>query len=59
MAGAAAASLMEAFHQALDGEANHVAQNICIRGLFDAGAQVHHVPGHRRVLGWVCVHNPA
>ena len=46
-------------HQALGGEANHVAQNICVGGLVDEGAQVHHVVGHRRILGCVCVHNPA
>ena len=28
-------------------------------GLSDEGAQVHHVVGHRRVLGCVCVHNSA
>ena len=46
-------------HQALGGEANHVAQNISVGGLFDECAQVHHGVGHRRILGCVYVHNPA
>ena len=47
------------FHQALGGEAYHLAQNIRVGGLLDEGAQVHHGGGHRRILGCVCVHSPA
>ena len=47
------------FHQALGSGAYHLAQDIRVGGLLDEGAQVHHVVGYRRVLGCVCVHNPA
>ncbi|WP_003613676.1 MULTISPECIES: hypothetical protein [Methylosinus] len=34
-------------HQPLGGEADHLTQEIRVRGLFQQGAKVHHLVGHR------------
>jgi hypothetical protein len=38
-------------HQALRGKAHHLAQQIGVGTLFQKGTKVHHVVGHRRILG--------
>ena len=38
-------------HQALRGKADHLAQQIGVGALLQKRAEVHHVVGHRRVLG--------
>jgi hypothetical protein len=45
-------------HQALGGKADHLAQQIGIRGLLHERAQVHHVVGHRWFLESGCVSQP-
>ncbi|UWU81605.1 hypothetical protein N2603_37070 [Bradyrhizobium huanghuaihaiense] len=45
-------------HQPLGGEADHLAQQIGIRGLLHERAQVHHIVGHRWFLGCVGVSQP-
>jgi hypothetical protein len=42
----------------LGGKADHLAQQIRIRGLLHERAQVHHIVGHRRFLGCVSVSQP-
>src|SRR2546429_458249 len=39
-------------HQALSGEADHLAQQIGVGTLFQKRAKRHHVVGHRGLLGW-------
>jgi site-specific DNA recombinase len=39
-------------HQALRGEADHLAQEVSIGGLLQQLTQAHSLVGHRRVLGW-------
>ena len=45
-------------HQTLGGKADHLAQQIGIRGLLHEPAQVHHVVGHRWFLESGCVSQP-
>ena len=45
-------------HQTLGGKADHLAQQIGIRGLLHERAQVHHVVGHRWFFGCVGVSQP-
>jgi len=45
-------------HQPLGGKADHLAQQIGVRGLLYERAQVHHVVGHRWFLGCVGVSQP-
>jgi hypothetical protein len=40
------------FHQALSGEANHLAQEVSVGGLLQQITEVHGLVGHRWVLGW-------
>jgi hypothetical protein len=40
-------------HQSLRGEADHLAQNVGVRGLLQKGAKAHHLVGHRGFLGCV------
>ena len=46
------------FHQPLGGEADHLAQEIGVRTLFQKRAKVHHLVGHREFLGCVCDSQP-
>jgi len=39
------------FHQTLSGKADHLAQQIGVGALLQQGTKVHHLVGHRRVLG--------
>ena len=45
-------------HQALGGEADHLAQKIGVGALFQKRAKVHHLVGHRWFLGCVDARNP-
>src|SRR4051794_6138174 len=45
-------------HQALGGEADHLAQQVRVRALLQQPAQVHHLVGHRWVLDQVGGRNP-
>ena len=45
-------------HQALGGEANHVAQEIGVGGLLEQSLKGHSLVGHRRILGCVVVSQP-
>jgi len=45
-------------HQPLGGEADHLAQDIRIRGLLHKRAKVHHLVGHWGFLGCVEKSNP-
>src|SRR5205823_978721 len=40
-------------HQALGGEADHLAQQVGVGALFQKGTKVHHLVGHRWILGSV------
>src|SRR5947208_6111447 len=40
-------------HQALGGEADHLAQQVGVGTLFQKGTKVHHLVGHRWILGSV------
>ena len=42
-------------HQPLGGKADHLAQQVGVRGLLDQATQAHHLVGHRRSLGQVGV----
>src|SRR6478735_3488983 len=46
------------FHQPLGGKADHLTQQIGVRGLLYERAQVHHIVGHRWLLGCVGVSQP-
>jgi hypothetical protein len=45
-------------HQPLGGEADHLAQQLSVRALFQERAKVHHLVGHRWFLESGCVSQP-
>ena len=57
--GRARAAFNVQFHQALGGKADHPAQIIRVKGLFQKRLQGHSLVGHRGFLGCVDVRNPA